>query len=162
MKIHWIRFRVNYFLPVNTGQNSPILKWQSTLAKWCYTACYVSLCEAVGLWLISAPAHSWWGQTTFFSHLERNKGARNCAGRQTETAPRAALNQGHWPVSVFLFVFFPFFVTLKKSCVDLPRYHWGLNCSYYYGNWAVISTGHHKNSSSDFGWGIVSPLAHFS
>lgn len=29
-----------------------------------------------------------------------------------------------------------------------------------HGNWAVISTGHHKNSSSDFGWGIASPLAH--
>lgn len=92
--------------PANTGQICPILKWQSTLAKWCHVDCHVSLCEAVGLFLISAVARSWWGQTTFPSHLERNNGARNCAGSQTDTAPRATLNQECQLVFVLFFSHF--------------------------------------------------------
>ena len=89
----------------NIGQNSPILKWQSILAKWCHAACRVSLCEAVGLFLIS-----WWGQTTFLSHLEGNNGARKCTGSQTKTAPRTTLNQGRQPVFVCFLVFLYLFL----------------------------------------------------
>lgn len=35
-----------------------------------------------------------------------------------------------------------------------------LNWPRVHGNQAVISTGLHKNSSGDFGWGIANPLAH--
>lgn len=49
-------------------------------------------------------------------------------------------------------------VTGVISCFKLRLVVSSWPCAH--GNWAVTSTGHHKNSSGDFGWGIASPLAH--
>lgn len=62
MKIHRIRFQSQLFSssesPANTGQNCPVLKRQSILAKWCHADCHVSLCAVVGLFFISSAARS--------------------------------------------------------------------------------------------------------
>ena len=138
------------------GRTVPILKWQSILAKWCHAACHVSLCEAVGLFLISAAARSWWGQTTFPSHLEGITGPETVLAAKQNMCPEPHTTKD---ASKSLFVcFFPllfkknnfFFSNTKKSCVDMLWYYWG-----YFTFWAalssfglatcraVVSTGHH-------------------
>lgn len=97
--------------------------------------------------------------------------ARNCAGSQTESAPTATINQGCQLVFVLIYLFNFIFSNSERAvysiCVFmlLELFHF-LSClvvlswPHAHSNWATIPTGHHKNSRSNFGWGIASPLAH--
>lgn len=174
MKIHWIRFRVNYFLLVRT-----LLTLGRTISFWSGNPFWLSdVMQPVTLvcvrqWAYSSsqrPLAHGGDKRHFFLIWKGNNGARNCAGSQTETVPRATLNQGRQPVFVSFYYFFFFLSNTKKAvwaCSDItgviPLFKLSSvvsSCPCVHATWVVISTEHHKNSSSDFCLGIASPLAH--
>lgn len=128
MKIHWIRFRVNYFLPVRAlltlGRTVPFWSgnpfWLSDVRQPVTLVC-------VKQWAYSSSqrllAHGG-DKRHFFLIWKEITGPETALAAKQKLRPRAILNQGHKPVFVcFFFFFFCFFplVTLK-GCVVVFRY----------------------------------------